>query len=46
MHGTGIKTLCICWLYVVNICKMHGTHIFKENLGLNFFPIANTFTDT
>jgi len=24
-----ITTLCICWLYIVNICKLHGTHSFK-----------------
>ena len=22
--------LCICWLYVVNTCKMHSTHGFKN----------------
>jgi hypothetical protein len=24
-----LNVLCICWLYVVNTCKMHGTHSFK-----------------
>ena len=24
-----LNILCICWLYVVNTCKMHGTHSFK-----------------
>jgi hypothetical protein len=24
--------MCIYWLYVVNICKMYGTHSFKINI--------------
>jgi hypothetical protein len=24
-----LNLLCICWLYVANICKMQSTHIFN-----------------
>jgi len=28
----GIEHMCNYWLYVVNICKMYGTHSFKTNV--------------
>jgi len=27
----GLNKLCILWLCVINVCKMHGTHSFKNS---------------
>jgi hypothetical protein len=24
-----LNTWCICWLFIVNVCKMRGTYSFK-----------------